>query len=872
MIKPERKNKFHKPPSLCKKILLTMLSVNDREGLCGDFEEIYNDYAAEKGRVRARLWYLRQLLAYFPRFFSNSIYWRTIMIQNYLKISFRTIQRHKVYSCINIFGLAIGMACFILIFLWVQDELSYDRFHEKADQIYRVAVRARIGDTEINQATTPPALAGTLLQDYSEVLHSVRLYDKNMVLIRHGEQSFSEHNKVAYADPSLFDVFTFRFIKGDPKTALTQPNTVVITENAAHKYFGARNPVNQLLTIDNNDYQVTAVIENVPESSHFHFDLFISSTTFAWSKSTSWWNNDFKTYIVLQKDYPKEEFEAKLYEIVKKHIYKSGEETWTKIGNYWRYYLQSITKIHLHSHLDGEFEANGSASYISIFSIIAFFILFMSCTNYINLSTAKSSNRAVEVGVRKVLGSKRSQLIRQFLSESIVSSLTALLLATGIVAILLPSFRTLVGKNLSIDLFDNPFVLPCLIGLALITGIMSGAYPSFLLSSFLPASVLKRKTLGQSRNSWFRNGLVLIQFSISVFLIIGTLNVHRQLKYTQNKNLGFDREHVVVIKNHQHTTEKSDLFKESLKNHASIISASNSSSLPGREVDNYGFIPEGEDAITMNLFCCDDDFLDTLGLEMKIGRFFSKDFKTDSSAIVINEETVRLLGWKDPLNRYIYSNNQNLNVIGVVKDFHYQSLHQPVRPMAFLLLKGVYDFLTADYISVRVKPENIKANLYFIEKKWGEYFPGIPLDYSFLDEDYSKLYKNEQLTEKTFSIFSLLAILIAGLGLFGLSSFVAEARTKEIGIRKVFGASIPKIVLMLSKEFTKWVVFSNIVSWPIAYYVMNSWLQNFAYRIDIGLWSFIFAAILSFTIALVTVCYQSYKAAIANPVDSLRYE
>lgn len=869
---PKRKNKYHKPPSLCEKILLTMLSVYDREGLCGDFEEIYNDLVLEKGRARARLWYLRQLLAYFPRFLSNSMYWRMIMIQNYLKISFRAIQRYKLYSCINIFGLAIGMTCFILIFLWVQDELSYDRYHERADQIYRVAVRAKIGDTEINQATTPPALAGTLLTDYPEILHSVRMAsDKKTALIQHGDSCLNEQN-IVVADPSLFDVFTFRFIKGDPKTALAQPNTVVLTEKAADKYFGNKNPVNELLIIDKNEYRVTGVIENIPEQSHFHFDLFLSSLTFPGCRSTSWWNNDYKTYVVLRENYPADAFAAKLAEVVKKHIYKGGEESWAKTGNYWRYFLQPVTKIHLHSHLDGEFEANSSASYISIFSIIAFFILIMSCTNYISLSTARSSARALEVGVRKVLGSKRSQLIRQFLSESIVSSLTALLLACGIAAVLLPSFRTLVGKSLTIDLSENPIVLLYLIGLALITGIVSGAYPAFLLSSFLPASALKHTAPGQSRNSWFRNGLVLIQFSICVFLIVGTLNVNKQLKYTQNKNLGFDREHVVVVKNHLPTSEKNDLFKESLKKHTSIISVSDSSSLPGRDVDNYGFVPEGEEAITMNLFCCDDTFLDTLGLEMKTGRFFSRDFKTDTSAIIINEETARLLGWNDPLNKYIYSNNQNLKVIGVVKDFHYQSLHLPVRPMAFLLLKGAYDFLTADYISARVKPENIESTLYFIEKTWNAYFPGIPFDYSFLDEDYSNLYKNEQLTEKTFSIFTFLAILIASFGLFGLSSFLAAARTKEIGIRKVFGASIRGIVLMLSKEFTKWVVVSNIFAWPIAYFFMKSWLQNFAYRIDIGIWPFIIAAFLSLAIALVTVCYQSYKAATANPVDSLRYE
>ena len=851
-----------------------MLSAYEKEGLCGDFEEIYNDYIEEKGRARARLWYLMQILAYFPRFISRSIYWSVIMIKNYLKVSLRNIKRHKSCSFINISGLAIGMSCFILIFLWIQDEINYDRFNEKADQTYRIAVRARIGDTEINQATTPPALAGTLLQDYSEVLHSVRFaYDKKMALIRHDDRFFNEHNIVA-ADPSLFDIFTFRFITGDPKTALTQSNTVVITETAAHKYFGNRNPVNELLIIDNNDYQVTGVIENIPESSHFHSDLFISSTTFPWSKSTSWWNNDFKTYIVLREDYPKEEFETKLTEIVKKHIYKRGEETWTKHGDYWEYYLQSLTKIHLFSHLDGEFEANGNSSYVSIFSFVAFFILLMSCINYMNLSTARSSSRTMEVGVRKALGSKRSQLIKQFLAESVVSSGIALLLAIGTIAVLLPSFRNFVGKRLDINYFIIPYILPSLIGFALITGIMSGAYPAFLLSSFQPISALKRQPLGRLRNSWLRSGLILIQFSISIFLIVGTFVVSQQLKYVQNKNLGFEKVNVVVIKNLMPAREKSDLFRDSLLKYPSVISASGSQSLPGREIDNYGFVPEGEDAnaITMNLFCCDYDFLETLGLEMKIGRFFSKDYKTDLSAIIVNEATVKLLGWDDPLNKHIFSNDQNLKVIGVVKDFHYQSLHQPVRPMAFLLLHGAYDFLTENYISVRAKSENIGGTLSFLKKTWDEFFPGMPLDYSFLDEDYNMLYKNELLTEKTFSIFSLLAIFIATLGLFGLSSFVAATRTKEIGIRKVFGASVSRIVFMLSKEFTKWVVFSNVVAWPIAYFVMNTWLQNFAYRINVGLKSFIFAAVLSFAIALITVSYQSYKAAIANPVDSLRYE
>ena len=865
--------KFHNSsPRIAEKILRSILPYDEREALLGDFEEIYRNLLKKRGGLIAHLWYWIQIIRLFPSFLKDCIYWRSEMIKNWLKIALRNIRRHKGYSFITTFGLAIGMACFILTFLWILDELSYDRFHEKADQIYRVAVRAKIGNTEINQTYTPPPLAGTLLTDYPEVLHSVRFVNYNRaVLIKCGEQFFNEYN-VALVDASLFDVFTLRFIKGDPKAALIQPNTVVLTEKTAYRYFGNKNPIKQVLAIDNDNFQVTGVIENIPESSHFHFDFFISLTTFPGSRSTRWGGNYYKTYIVLREGCSKEEFETKLHEVVKKYIYKNNEDNWIKVGNYWIYYLQPLTKIHLHSRLDGEFEANGNSSYVSIFSMVAFFILVMSGINYMNLYTARSANRAMEVGIRKVIGSHRSQLIKQFLIESIVSSSIALLLAIAIVEILLPSFRNFVGKQLDLHYFGNLYVLPGLIGLALVIGTTAGAYPSFFLSSFQTISVLKSQHLGRLKNSWLRNGLVLIQFSISIFLIIGTLIVFQQLKYIQDRNLGFNKEHVVIIKTIKPIGKKSDVFKENLLKHPFVISASGSHSLPGRHFENFGFIPEGKDAITMNLCCCDYDFLETLGLEMKTGRFFSKDHKTDYSAIIINEAAVKLLGWKDPLNKYIFSNDQNLNVIGVVKDFHYQSLHQPVAPMALLLLHGAYDFLAENFISVRVKPGNIEENLKFIKKTWEKFFPGMPFDYSFLDVDYNTLYHNERLTGKTFTTFSLLAIFIASLGLFGLASLISEWRTKEIGIRKVFGASVSGIVFMLSKEFTKWVVISNAVAWPFAYYVMNIWLQNFAYRVNITLWSFIFAAFLSLTIALITVSYRSVRAAVSHPVNALRYE
>jgi len=797
------------------------------------------------------------------------------MFRNYLKITVRNIKKHFGYSFLNIAGLAIGMTCSMLILLFVLHERSYDRYHQNANRIYRVAVRAMLGDTRIAQTWTPAILTPTLLSEYPEVIHSVRFQNFGRgVLVRVGDRVFNEHS-VTSADAAMFQVFTFPFIQGDPKTALADPDAAVVTASMASKYFGDKDPIGRTLTIGNQDFQIAGVIEDMPENSHFHFDLIISMLSNDGINSTGWFANNYKTYIMLREDCTQEAFEAKLPGFVKKYLWQGRNyDEWADQGNFWEYYLQPLTDIHLNSDLHGEFEGNGNATYVSMFTIIAAFILIIASINYMNLSTARSAGRAREVGIRKVVGSSRSRLIRQFLTESVLSSLIALALAVLCVQLLLPSFRNLVGKKeLVLPLLDNPYVLPGLIGFGLLIGVVSGSYPAFMLSSFRPITVLSGRLRSASKNTTLRNVLVLIQFSISIFLFVSTFIVRGQLAYIQGKKLGYDKEHVVVIRTPQSLDDRSQPFKQALLKNPAVLSASGSSTLPGMGYNNIGFLPEGEEeGITLNLICCDFDFLETLRLEMSSGRFFSREFLTDSNGIIINETTVRLLGWEEPLRMHfsVYTDTE-LPVIGVVKDFHYESLHHTVRPGALLMLPGVYGW-SERYISVRIRPENVQKSLAFIRETWDEYSRGMPFEYSFLDEEFDALYHNEQRTGVVFSIFSFLAIFVACLGLFGLASFAAELKTKEIGIRKVFGASVPGIVLMLSREFTRWVIIANGIAWPIAYFMMNRWLQNFAYRTGIGWVSFLMAGILALLIAIFTVSYQSVRAALTNPTKSLRYE
>ena len=803
------------------------------------------------------------------------------MFRNYLKIALRNIIKHKGFTFINVVGLAIGIACSILIFIFVRFELSYDTFHEKADHIYRVAVRASIGDTKIHQTYSSAITFLKLLEDFPEIETGVKFLRLGRVPIRLDERTFYESRFFA-VDSVFYDIFTIPLIHGDPKSVLTEPNTMVLTESTALKYFGELDVVGRILTANFSndrgqvDFEITGVSEDVPNNSHFHYDLLVSSTSFpSRINNTGWTANNFISYVVLKAGTSKTDVEEKLKEFTRKYMGGDRFDEWVAKGNYWEYFLQPVTEIHLNSDLNGEFEANGNEMYVKIFSVISIIILLIACINFMNLSTAKSSLRAMEVGLRKVVGSNRNRIMGQFLSESVLLSFISLALGILIVEILLPQYRNLVGRQIDMHYFDNAMVIPSLILLGLVVGIVSGSYPAFVLSSFKPVTVLKGERRDSKSGLWIRNGLILFQFTISILLIIGTLTVYQQLKYFQNIKLGFDKEQVLVIRNPGSLGNNVNIFKDVLRNQNGIEDVSGSNTLPGRSFSNWGFGAEGVDEnFTLNTCVCDYDFLKTLKLELVEGRFFSREFGTDSSAAVLNTKALELLGWDDPIGKRINNwsrNRGNFTVIGVIEDYHYESLHQEIRPMALFLSGGYYQN-TESYITVRLKTEHISEIIKDVETIYNRFAPNMPFEYSFLDQDYDNLYVNEKQTRKLFMIFSFLAIFIACLGLFGLASFVADRSTKEIGIRKVLGASVPGLIGLLSMNLTRWVLLSNIIAWPVAWFAMNRWLQNFAYRISIGIWIFFVSGLLALIIALLTVSYQAIKAAMGNPVDALRYE
>lgn len=809
---------------------------------------------------------------------------RTNMIKNYLRIFFRNFTRNKGYSLINILGLTIGMACCLLILLYGQYELSYDRYHEKSGQIYRVCVGAIMGGNEVKSAQSSPPMAKTLIEEYPEVLNAVRIFNEISPLVRYKENIFKE-NRWFFADASFFDIFTVSFIKGNPKTALTQPGTVVITQSTAKKYFGNENPLGKRLLLDKErDILVTGVVKDVPPNSHFHFDFLASLVSLQFvTQSQQWLGNNVYTYITLKENHPPEKLEAKFPALIRKHV---GPQIQTVLGvsydqllargDAYEITLQPITDIHLHSDLDYELEANGNATYVYIFLLIAFAVLLIACFNYMNLSTARSARRAKEVGIRKVLGAGRYHLISQFLADTILMSLFSFLLALIVVHLFLPLFNTLVNKELSINYFGNLFLLPILAAAVLLVGITAGSYPAFYLTSFNPVETLKGNLKSIGKNVLLRNGLVILQFIISIFLLIGTFVVYNQLGYIKNLKLGFRKEQVVVIKNAGSLGQQVETFKHELQQYPNIISVCNTQTLPGKpflaHTHQLKDSPDEQKQVLWTMWA-DHDFAETYQIEMSKGRFFSKDRPADSTAIILNETAAKIFALSKPLGReIIFITNQKpetYQVIGVVKDFHFESLHQKIRPLAIKLLP---DKQTGEYISVRLTPNNLIDTLALLESKWKKFARGQSFEYVFFDEDIAKLYRPEQVTGQVYGIFSLLAIVIACLGLFGLASFTIEQRTKEIAIRKVIGASTANIGVLLCKESTKWVLMANMIAWPLAYYVMNNWLRNFAYRITIGAEIFFLAGLLALVIALLTISYHIVKAALANPIKGLKYE
>jgi putative ABC transport system permease protein len=808
------------------------------------------------------------------------------MIKNFILTSLRSMLRHKGFSFINIAGLAIGLAACIIILLFIIDELSYDRYHEKSDRIYRVTTAGVFGSNEFAATYTAAPLAKAICDDYAEVEHATRMMARKNRLVSYEEKAFIE-NRFFYADSSVFDVFTIPLQAGDPKSALNKPNTIVITETMAKKYFEDEDPIGKTLRVDDagQNYMVTGVCRDIPANSHFRFDFMASMITTEWSTNPSWFSSNAQTYIVLREDADAMALQEKLPEFIERHVGPQLPqfvgitlEQFRESGQSYGYYLQPLLDIHLHSKLDGEYEANSDITYVYLFSIIAIFILLIACVNFMNLTTAKSSVRAKEVGVRKVLGSNRVHLIRQFLGESFIYALLAMIIALIIAEIALPFFNQITGKHLSLNVISNWYYLPVFIAFILLTALLAGSYPAFYLSKFQPLHVIKGQKLQQNGKSNLRTVLVVFQFSITILLLIATFIVYHQMNYIQNKNLGFDQEHLLVIKRAYSLRDQKTAFKNELLQNPDILSASYSIDLPGEDLGSNSHGIEGrrtEEIFLIMMMHADYDLARTLGIEMAWGRYYSKDYATDTAAVVINEAAARAFGLTEPYTDKLIrqairpDQNQGFRIIGVMRDFHFESLHLDVRPLAIYLHPENNWF---NRLAIRVRSDDMAGTIQFIEDKWNEFAPALPFEYTFMDDTLAGLYQNDKRTRIIYSFFSLLAVFVASLGLYGLAAFTTENRTKEIGIRKAHGASVGSIVAMLTKEFTRWVLLANIIAWPVAYFLMDNWLDNFAYRISMPWHGFVFAGLLALIIAIITVSSLAFKAANANPVEALKYE
>ncbi len=808
------------------------------------------------------------------------------MLKNYIITAFRNLIKHKTYSLINISGLAIGVMAFILIMLYVRDELSYDSYFPKADQIYRVTTRGVMQGSEFNMAVSPAPAGAAFVNEIPGVLNSTRVRNFGFPVIRYGDKVFSEELWFT-ADSSFFDVFDIELIKGNSKTALTDPNTVVITSSTAKRYFGSEDPMGKIFSSDQQrDYVVTGVVEDPPHNSHFHYDFLASLMSYAdMANDPIWVSNNFYTYIVLEPNTSQQQVEDEFPGMILKYAGPQIERfmgvSWDQLmeqGAEYGFNLQRVTDIHLNSHLEYEVEPNGNQTYVMIFFIIAIFILILACINFMNLATARSAKRAREVGVRKTLGSTRGQLIQQFLAEAILLSLISFILAVVLVELLLPVYSDLVGIRLSLGLFSDALILPALITMVLLVGIVSGSYPAFFLASFNPVKVLKGSAQAKSKNSWLRSGLVIFQFIISITLFTGTMVVYNQLSFIQNKDLGYEKTNVLIVEKTDDIGRQINAFKEDLLKDPRIMTVSNSTSLIGHDTNNNLHQVQGEPAENGQLlssFFTDDNFSEAYSIDLAEGRFFSADRPADSMCVVINETATQNLQIGDPIGRSLLRPmGQNgemaaFEIIGIMKDFHFESLHSQIRPMA------VYRFGSngfGRYTAVRIPQEDMVGTLGYIEEVWKKYALDQPFEYTFMDDDFDQLYVAEERTKQISTIFSVLAIFIASLGLFGLASFIIEQRTKEIGIRKVLGATVLNIYTLLSVDVLKLIVVATALSWPISYMTMRRWLENFAYQIEFSHTTFLIAGLLAFVIALATVTIQAIKAANSNPVKALKYE
>lgn len=789
------------------------------------------------------------------------------MFNNYFKLATRNLIKYKGFTFINIFGLSVGLTCVFLILLFLREELGFDRFHENAERICRVVYEFKTKTGPDHFALTPAPLAELLENEFPEVVEAVHYTEMSKQLVVYADKQFWE-NGIGYTDPAFFKMFTFPLRTGNPETVLKNPNTIVLTEKMAQKYFGDENPIGKTLSIGTDyrqDFTVSGVLQNVPANSQLQFNFLIPFQHHV-RGNIGWGCSNYSTYILLSSNFDSAQLEQKLADLSLKYP--------DFIGPLRKLNLQLLTEIHLHSNLRNDLPSNRAMSQVYIFAGIGLLILLLACINYINLTTARFSMRVGEVGMRKVIGANRAQLIGQFLSEAVLVSFFAFLLALVLIEFLLPVFNSFTGKTLNMNYSKDVFFIMILFGVSIVTGLFSGFYPALAITGFQPIQLLQNNLLLKRSDASVspRKIMVVVQFVISIIFLSGTLILHYQLDFIKHKKLGYEKEHLVVLPIYYDDVHSGyELFKNELLNNSEIMSATATSFLPSapKFCQNTWWegLPEDDNTYAMNWLSVDPGFVKTLDLEVIEGRNFSEEFATDeNSAYILNESAVKMIGWQNPVGKF-FNILARGPVIGVVKDFHFQSLHHELQPLALAIFKPAFK-----YLLVKIRSENIPGTIKLIGQKWATFFPNRSFEYSFFDEDFDRVYKSEMQLGRIFNYIAGLAILIACLGLLGLASFSTLRRTKEIGIRKVLGATVSNIVIMLSKEFMLLVFLAGLIAFPVTYFVMEKWLQNFAYRISITGWTFFYSTCLALLIALFTIGWQAVRAATANPVKALKYE
>ena len=855
------------------------------EELHGDLEEIFYERAQENGIAQAKLFYWWQVIRccqpYAWKTTKGQTNSNSIMLKNYYRTAFRNLVKHKGYFLLNISGLAIGIASFLLIALYVINEISYDRFHPGYDRVYRIQAKGNINGQVHDAATSNVPLSKVLLDEYPAVAKATRVRREGSWLVEYGDEKFYEEG-ILFADSTFFEVFDLKLLEGNPETALVHPRSILLTKEYANKYFGEEDPMGQQMVMEQDSllYTVTGILENIPPNSHIQFDMLGSMSTYERWNGNKWVGLDKNyTYVVLDKNADVAAFEEQIQEIVPKYIgpqieYYTGITfiDWQKEGNSTGFYLVPLKDIYLHSNTSEELGVNSAVSYLYIYALVGFIILFIAIFNFVNLATAQSASRAKEVGIRKVMGSSKTGLVQQFLIESVLTSTIAAILAAILVSLVMPSFVDLVGKQLAFDITSS-YVGPLLIlGLAILVGLLAGGYPAFILSAFQPAEVLKGKLHPGARPGWTRNVLVVLQFAASIMIITATSIIYRQIDFMLTKKLGFEKEQVLVVERPDALTTHLEAFKNDLLENPGIGAVADSKTIPGKEYTKRSY--RQQDNPGTYLFRYNQvsfDYKTLMGLELASGRFFSKEYGLDSNAIVINEMAAKMLGFDDPVGESLTSpwrKGELLKIIGVIKDYNIQSLHNTIAPMALELRLGNLE----GYISIKLNnSQRVRETVAYIEDAWYQH-TSKPLNYFFFDKDYEDLYRSESTTGKIFVIFGALSIFIASLGLIGLITHVASARKKEMGIRKILGASTITLTRLLSSDITRVILVATLLAWPLAYVTSRYWLQNFVEQAPASPWLYLVSTLIVVVVGGIAISFQTLKTATSNPIDSIRQE